>query len=302
MKQGDSGSTQTTLSRLSGIAWSKPGAPCRWRISWPIRISHLKRSTREFFMSYHESQISNLSVNPFQKICPEARRLVAHTLKKVIAMVCVGSVMNFGCPGTFFVRSWESGPVIASDSLHFHKLDVLILIISLLFVPHHQYLPHRDCVSSQFCNEHSSETLKSTTVQQMLDSKLWIQPQIGDLTLMLWQKNSRVGHFRCEIRIRHEILHRHGAPGFDQAFPDRVVCVDLESLFHSQVFYIFWEKTTPMGPLQGHLKSWRKVGFSWFFFLIILKTPALAYERGCSILGDLHHIEQASNRFCGEKM
>ena len=32
-----------------------------------------------------------------------------------------------------------------------------------------------------------------------------------------------------------------------------------------------------------------------------LKTPALSYERNCSIPGDLHHIEQESNRFC-EKM
>ena len=49
-----------TLILLSGIAWSRPGAPCRCRISWRIRISHPKWSTREYF--YHIMRLRTTNV------------------------------------------------------------------------------------------------------------------------------------------------------------------------------------------------------------------------------------------------
>ena len=96
---------------------------------------------------------------------------------------------------------------------------------------------------------------------------------------MIWQIYSRLDHFWCEIRIRHEILHRHGAPGLDQAIPDSKIRVISLRLFHRLVFYIFWKKTTPMGPLQGHLKSWRQVGFTWFFLNHIKNTSPSLWAR-----------------------
>ena len=66
-------------------------------------------------------------------------------------------------------------------------------------------------------------------------------------------------------------------------------------------FYIVLTKNYTHGAPSESPTTTMKSRIHLIFFIIILKTPALAYERGCSILGALQHIEQASNRFLGEK-